>query len=118
MNTVHAWVDAIRAAAMAIGFKSMILVDHSVLNAVDGGNLDDDSYLDSHTYGAARFGEFGEYMTRKRAKLQVQNVEMVDGEDETGQRSKIFSGLQIYVRLLRVSQHRLRLTSSVDQWLD
>ena len=91
---------------------------HNVINSVDEHNQDKDSYLDSHTYGAAQFGEFGEYMTRKRAKLQVQNVEMVDGEDETGQRSKIFSGLHIYVRLLRVSRHRLRLTSSVDQWLD
>ena len=91
---------------------------HNVINAVDNHNPDEDSYLDSHTYGAARFGEFGEYMTRKRAKLQVQNVEMVDGEDETGQRSKILSGLQIYVRLLRVSRHTPRLTSSVDQWLD
>ncbi|KAM5542799.1 hypothetical protein V8D89_003760 [Ganoderma adspersum] len=70
---------------------------HGVINAVDDDNHDEDSYLDSHTYGAARFGEFGEYMTRKRAKLQVQNVEMVDGEDETGQRNKIFSGLQIYI---------------------
>ncbi len=92
---------------------------HSVLNAVDWKDAEDeDSYLDSHTYGAARFGEFGEYMTRKRAKLQVQNVELVGGEDETGQSSKIFSGLQIYVCLLRVFCHRLRLTSATDQWLD
>ena len=72
---------------------------HSVLNAVDGRNGEEaGSYLDSHTYGAARFGGFGEYMTRKRAKLQVQNEEVAGEEDGTGQRSKIFNGLQIYVR--------------------
>ncbi|KAI0657169.1 hypothetical protein C8Q70DRAFT_920218 [Cubamyces menziesii] len=36
-------------------------------------------------------------MTRKRAKLQIQNAEMdVDDEDSSGQ-SRIFSGLQIYI---------------------
>ncbi|KAI0333117.1 DNA repair protein [Cubamyces sp. BRFM 1775] len=57
----------------------------------------DSSYLNSHTYGASRFGEFGEYMTRKRAKLQIQNAEMdVDDEDGSSQ-SRIFRGLQIYI---------------------
>ncbi|KAI0263775.1 hypothetical protein BC834DRAFT_971141 [Gloeopeniophorella convolvens] len=34
------------------------------------------SYAESDTYGASRFGEFGEYMRRKRAKLQIQNADM------------------------------------------
>ncbi|KAI0781503.1 DNA repair protein [Trametes elegans] len=67
---------------------------HGVLTSVDEEGV---SYLNSHTYGAARFGEFGEYMARKRAKLQLQNAEMdVDGEDPD-QKSKIFRGLQIYI---------------------
>jgi DNA repair protein REV1 len=48
--------------------------------------------VDQAIYGASRFGEYGEYMRRKRAKLQIQNVEM-DGGDE----GRIFHGLQIYV---------------------
>ncbi|KAF8652221.1 hypothetical protein AX16_004499 [Volvariella volvacea WC 439] len=44
-------------------------------------------------YGAAHFGEFGEYMQRKRAKLQIQNAEIA----EAGSQSKIFEGLSIYV---------------------
>ena len=80
---------------------------HASLNAVDSrkGGADDgsDSYLDGHTYGASRFGEFGEYMTRKRAKLQVQNAEIEPEEDEGVSRSKLFHGLQIYVRVFSTS---------------
>ncbi len=69
--------------------------DHRVL-----GSIDQDSgkaqYLVSDTYGASRFGIFGEYMTRKRAKLQIQNTEM-DDEEDIVQKSRIFQGLQIYV---------------------
>lgn len=54
-------------------------------------------YLDSQAYGAATFGDFGEYMARKRAKLQVQNQTLASGpEPETN--SKIFQGIAIYVR--------------------
>jgi DNA repair protein REV1 len=42
------------------------------------------------TYGASRFGGWGEYMRRKRAKLQIQNSQL----DAT---SGIFQGLAIYV---------------------
>ena len=72
---------------------------HNVLHAVDANN--EDESLNSYTYGASRFGEFGEYMVRKRAKLQIQNAEMED-EDEDGEplRSRIFQSLQIYVRTL------------------
>ena len=70
---------------------------HANLKAVDAVNEDGESYLDGHTYGASRFGEFGEYMARKRAKLQVQNAE-IEGEDEDGgTKSTLFKGLQIYV---------------------
>ena len=53
-------------------------------------------YLDSHAYGAATFGDFGEYMVRKRAKLQVQNQTITSSSGlETS--SKIFQGIGIYV---------------------
>lgn len=56
------------------------------------------SYLDSDTYGASRFGGFGEYMRRKRAKLQIQNAEMGGSTPMViAPTSKIFSGLSIYV---------------------
>jgi DNA repair protein REV1 len=42
-------------------------------------------------YGPSSFGDYGEYMSRKRAKLQIQNAEMTDV------RSDIFKGVEIYV---------------------
>ncbi|KAG0706469.1 hypothetical protein DFH29DRAFT_798311 [Suillus ampliporus] len=47
-------------------------------------------------YGASRFGHFGEYMHRKRAKLQIQNAN-IDASQDIGAKSKIFSGLSIYI---------------------
>ena len=41
----------------------------------EGGN-------DVDTYGASKFGDFGNYMRRKRAKLQIQNFETPNGEGE------------------------------------
>ncbi|KAH9930835.1 uncharacterized protein B0H18DRAFT_116374 [Fomitopsis serialis] len=67
---------------------------HGVLSSVNNGG-DNTTYLDSHTYGASRFGQFGEYMARKRAKLQVQNAEMDEEEDDAAPRT--FRGLQIYI---------------------
>ena len=56
------------------------------------------SYLDPDTYGASRFGNFGEYMRRKRAKLQIQNAEMGDSTPMViAPTSKLFSGLSIHV---------------------
>ncbi|GJE88079.1 DNA repair protein [Phanerochaete sordida] len=54
-------------------------------------------YLKSDTYGASSFGGFGEYMHRKRAKLQVQNAEMDTGGSPLALKSRIFSGVQIYI---------------------
>ncbi|KAG2075797.1 DNA repair protein [Suillus decipiens] len=47
-------------------------------------------------YGASRFGHFGEYMHRKRAKLQIQNATL-DTSQDVGATKKIFSGLSIYI---------------------
>ncbi|KAF7312418.1 DNA repair protein [Mycena indigotica] len=60
--------------------------------------------VDEVIYGAAHFGDFGEYMQRKRAKLQIQNSEMVDAAH-----SRIFAGLAIYVNgQTDPPQHELR----------
>jgi hypothetical protein len=56
--------------------------------------------LDSDTYGASRFGEFGEYMRRKRAKLQIQNAEMGDTQREKASGSQLFKDLSIHVGTL------------------
>ncbi len=58
------------------------------------------SHLDSDTYGASRFGEFGEYMRRKRAKLQIQNSEMGDTPRGKASGSQLFKGLSIHVGTL------------------
>lgn len=52
---------------------------------------------DDEIYGASHFGQFGEYMRRKRAKLQIQNAVLAQTED-----SGIFRGLSIYVEWLTV----------------
>ena len=54
-------------------------------------------YLDSDTYGAATFGDFGEYMARKRAKLQIQNQNLTSGP-QLREGSQIFRAIAIYVR--------------------
>lgn len=61
-------------------------------------------------YGASHFGEFGEYMRRKRAKLQIQNQALEDKANISG---GIFEGVAIYVsqasssiRILIVLVHR------------
>lgn len=51
------------------------------------------------TYGRSHFGAFGEYMRRKRAKLQIQNSAQLEGEDES-EKSRIFEGVAIYVRMI------------------
>ncbi|EJU05804.1 DNA repair protein [Dacryopinax primogenitus] len=57
------------------------------------------SYLDSDTYGASKFNGWGDYMRRKRAKLQVQNDEMEEQNEANGSagKPKIFRGLAIHI---------------------
>ncbi|KAJ3520609.1 hypothetical protein NM688_g9139 [Phlebia brevispora] len=68
---------------------------HRVLKSIDQ-DPSKAGYLASDTYGASHFGAWGEYMSRKRAKLQIQNAEM-DEEEPVVQKSRIFKGLQIYI---------------------
>ncbi|KAF8206292.1 hypothetical protein K438DRAFT_1963365 [Mycena galopus ATCC 62051] len=49
--------------------------------------------VDEVIYGAAEFGDFGNYMRRKRAKLQIQNSEINTTTAET----QIFKGIAVYV---------------------
>lgn len=69
---------------------------HQVLNS-SHADADSVPYLSSDTYGASRFGEFGEYMTRKRAKLQIQNTEMDMEGNKQDATTRLFRGLQIYI---------------------
>jgi len=55
------------------------------------------------TYGPAHFGDFGEYMRRKRAKLQIQNAHASQlGESGANGKDGIFTGLAIYVRSITI----------------
>jgi DNA repair protein REV1 len=54
--------------------------------------------IENDTYGASRFGGFGEYMSRKRAKLQIQNTELEKpSATGDGAKSQIFKGIAVYV---------------------
>lgn len=71
---------------------------HRVISSIDQ-NQAKAGYLTPETYGASKFGDWGQYMSRKRAKLQVQNTEIDEDSEEVVQKSRIFRGLEIYVRL-------------------
>ncbi|KIO00132.1 hypothetical protein M404DRAFT_10251 [Pisolithus tinctorius Marx 270] len=51
-------------------------------------------------YGASHFGQWGEYMQRKRAKLQIQNTSLESTSDE---KNDIFRGISIYSYLSKKS---------------
>jgi hypothetical protein len=50
------------------------------------------------TYAASRFGGIGDFMRRKRAKLQIQNADIREGASPGGA-CRLFNGLSIYVRV-------------------
>ncbi|KAF8626302.1 hypothetical protein AX15_004972 [Amanita polypyramis BW_CC] len=54
-----------------------------------------DEAEDDNVYGPSHFGQFGEYMRRKRAKLQIQNTALAQSDD--AKNSGIFNGLSIYI---------------------
>jgi DNA repair protein REV1 len=61
--------------------------------------------VENNIYGASRFGGFGEYMRRKRAKLQIQNAELEQpSATDDGEKSQIFKGIAIYVSPLYVKR--------------
>ncbi|KIJ63335.1 hypothetical protein HYDPIDRAFT_92853 [Hydnomerulius pinastri MD-312] len=69
------------------------LVNLSNAKAIDQNGQEDNPEI----YGASRFGHFGEYMRRKRAKLQIQNANLDAGGDSNGVKSNIFQGIAVYV---------------------
>lgn len=69
---------------------------HRVLSSVDHNEQKSQYLKDETTYGAASFGGFGEYMARKRAKLQIQNAEL-DVSEDMSTKGKLFTGLQIHI---------------------
>ncbi|KAH6919232.1 hypothetical protein BKA70DRAFT_1088545 [Coprinopsis sp. MPI-PUGE-AT-0042] len=60
------------------------------------GSINRVAQEDADIYGPARFGGFGQYMHRKRAKLQIQNAAIQSQESDQGG-SQIFKGLSIYI---------------------
>ena len=54
--------------------------------------------IENDIYGASRFGGFGEYMRRKRAKLQIQNADLEQpSATDDGAKSQILKGIAVYV---------------------
>ena len=53
--------------------------------------------VDPDIYGPSKFGGFGEYMARKRRKLQIQNAEILNGSQ--GLKPQVFKGIGIYVSI-------------------
>lgn len=66
---------------------------------LDCGSSSARKVVDDDTYRASRFGGFGDYMRRKRAKLQIQNSEIA-GDSNGPRNNLIFKGLSIYVSSL------------------
>ncbi|KAG8772366.1 hypothetical protein FRC12_003099 [Ceratobasidium sp. 428] len=53
------------------------------------------------TYAASKFGEFGDYFRRKRAKLQNQNAD-INSQEKRSSQTTLFKSLSIFVRLAAV----------------
>lgn len=69
--------------------------------------------LGEDIYGASHFGQFGEYMRRKRAKLQIQNQTLeADIHTNEAMGGGIFEGVAIYVSHLCCSLNHYPLTTS------
>lgn len=56
-----------------------------------------DAKNEDYVYGKATFGGFGEYMFRKRAKLQFQNQDIRGDGADVQDKSTIFKGVAVYV---------------------
>ena len=72
-------------------FVDPTMIPQRTTTYADSSNTKSEEYV----YGAAKFRNFGEYMFRKRAKLQIQNDQLGDTEEKKG---AIFKDVAIYVR--------------------
>ena len=71
---------------------------YSHTSLYEENNDSEQNVIENDTYGASRFGGFGEYMRRKRAKLQIQNAELEQpSTTDDVAKSQIFKGIAIYV---------------------
>lgn len=61
-------------------------------------NTEKNSRSSNDTYAASGFGELGDYMRRKRAKLQIQNAQINNSLGDGAKTTSIFKGLAIHVR--------------------
>lgn len=67
-------------------------VNHSLLKRP---RSPENEYMENHDiYGPSKFHGWGEYMHRKRAKLSVQNNEILENEEKKGD---LFKGLALHV---------------------
>ena len=79
-------------------FQPSVKRRYSLTSLVEEKNDSDPNVIENDTYDASRFGGFGDYMRRKRAKLQIQNAELeqASATDDVA-KSHIFKGIAIYV---------------------
>ena len=79
-------------------FQPSLKRRHSDTSLDEEKNDSELNVIENDTYGASRFGGFGEYMRRKRAKLQIQNAELEQpSTTDDVAKSQIFKGIAIYV---------------------
>ena len=90
--------DESQELALPPPFQPSLKRRHSHTSLDEEKNDSKLNVIESDTYGASRFGGFGEYMRRKRAKLQIQNAELEQpSTTDDVAKSQIFKGIAIYV---------------------
>ena len=88
---------------------------YSQISSDEKKNGSELNVIENDTYGASRFEGWGEYMRRKRAKLQIQNIDMEQSSAMVGgAKSQIFKGLSIYVSPIR-EVDQLELTFNTNR---
>ena len=79
-------------------FQPSLKRRHSHTSIDEEKNESEQTVVENDAYGASRFGGFGEYMRRKRAKLQIQNADLEQpSSTDDVTKSQIFKGIAIYV---------------------
>lgn len=70
-------------------------------------SVESEQEQDDAVYGASHFGQFGEYMKRKRAKLQIQNHELQNQTNASERKqSELFQGIAIHVSSTDTKSHQ------------
>lgn len=95
-----------RSSSPELQYIHDLSADQAVSQTPSGlfGSRNKDSKEQSFdVYGPSKFGDFGEYMVRKRAKLQNQNTAIHGGGTS---KPALFTGVQVYVSLA-VAHHEI-----------